>query len=304
MKKIPFDIFSGADAKSVTQFIEKEANGICFVDESTISELIRPRNPAAHKNIFGHSLIIGGSEGKCGAAILASTAALRTGCGLVTALIPAAAVIPLLSTLPEAMSIVRNDDEEEITIDISRFQSVGFGPGIGMQAASMLSYLLRNQQKPLVIDADGLTLLSRNTDWYQLLAPNIILTPHPGEFDRLTKKHDSAFERFKTQLLFSKSHQVYVLLKGQHTTITSPNAKVYCNTTGNSGMATAGSGDVLTGIITSLLAQGYSPEIAAVLGAYLHGFAGDKAAEEKSMTSMIASDIIDGIPAFFKQYEK
>ena len=304
MKKILFDIFTGEDIESVKKFMEENTTGVYFFDDSDISKLIRPRNPAAHKNVFGHSLIIAGSEGKTGAAILASKAALRAGCGLVTSLIPATAVIPLISVLPEAMCVVRLDNEAEVTMDLSAFQSIGFGPGVGMQAANMLSHLLRRWQQPLLIDADGLSLLSRNRDWYHLLTPNMVLTPHPGEFDRLTKPHASAFERFKTQQLFSKTYRVHVLVKGQHTSITTPTGHVYFNATGNSGMATAGSGDVLSGIITSLLAQEYSTEFAAVVGAYLHGYAGDKAAEEKSKTSMIASDIIEEIPAFFKQFEK
>ena len=155
----------------------------------------------------------------------------------------------------------------------------------------------------MVIDADGITLLSRNKDWYGLLNPNIILTPHPGEFDRLTHKHNSGYERFMKQLEFSKNYNVNILLKGHYTSITTPSGAAYFNSTGNNGMATAGSGDVLTGIISSLLAQGYSPAHATSMGAYLHGFAGDSAALENSKTSMIASDIINGIPAFFKQFE-
>jgi len=304
MEKIPGDIFNGEDVASVKKFIEEETNGFYFLSESEISELIRPRNPAGHKNVFGHALLIAGSEGKTGAAILTAKAALRTGCGLVTALIPGTAVIPLLSALPEAMSITKEEDEAAISIDLNGFQSIGFGPGVGMKAGNMLLHLLKDSQQPLVIDADGLTLLSQKTEWYQLLTQSMILTPHPGEFDRLTKKHESLFERFKTQLQFSKTYQVNVLLKGRYTSITTPGGKIYFNATGNSGMATAGSGDVLTGIITSLLAQGYTTEIAAALGAYLHGFAGDKAAEKMSKTAMIASDIIEAIPDFFKQFEK
>lgn len=305
MKRLPDDIFNTeADIESVKQYIEGQGFDYTYLDQKDISNLIRPRDPAAHKGTFGHALLIAGSEGKTGASVLACKAALRSGCGLVTALVPASAEIPLLCTLPEAMMIVRQDDQAGSVIDLSKFQAIGFGPGVGMKADNMLFHLLKETLQPVVIDADGLTLLSINPAWYQLLGSNKILTPHGGEFDRLTKNHKSAFERFKTQLQFSKTYQVNVLLKGRHTSITTPSGKVFFNITGNSGMATAGSGDVLTGIITSLLAQGYSAQTAAVLGAYLHGYAGDKAAHTKSKTSMMASDIIDGIPQFFKQFEK
>jgi hydroxyethylthiazole kinase-like uncharacterized protein yjeF len=172
-----------------------------------------------------------------------------------------------------------------------------------MQVHNLLLHVLKDIKLPLVIDADGLTLLSQNPAWYSFLANNMVLTPHAGEFDRLTRKHASPFERFKTQLQFSKTYNVNLLLKGRYTSITTPGGKVYFNTTGNNGMATAGSGDVLTGIITSLLAQGYTAEDAAVLGAYLHGYAGDVMAEKRSRTSLIASDIIEGIGGFFKDFE-
>jgi hydroxyethylthiazole kinase-like uncharacterized protein yjeF len=303
MKKIPADIFQDVDRKDVERAITAQGYEAYCLKEKDIRHLILKRDAAAHKGIFGHALIIAGSEGRAGAAILACKAVLRTGCGLVTGLIPASATGPLLSALPEAMSIVRND-EADSKIDLTGFQSIGFGPGVGMKAGTLLLQLFENYRQPMVIDADGLTLLSQNPGWYHLLTPDMILTPHPGEFDRLTKKHASVFERFKTQLQFSKTYGVNVLLKGRHTSITTHDAKIYFNTTGNSGMATAGSGDVLTGIITSLLAQGYPAETAAVLGAYLHGFAGDIMAEERSETSLIASDIIDGIGAFFNDFEK
>ena len=305
MNKLPEDIFGGEENnESVIQFLETNSTGYEYFEEADIHALIRPREVAAHKAVFGHALIIAGSEGKIGAAILTAKAALRTGCGLLTAWVPSNAVIPLLSALPEAMTMVRDDSAQINIPSLERFNAIGFGPGVGMQAGNSLWQLLENYPHPLVIDADGLTLLSQHRDTYQLLSPHMILTPHPGEFDRLTRSHVSVFERCKTQLAFSKQYHVTVLLKGRHTSITTPEGKIYFNATGNNGMATAGSGDVLTGIITSLLAQGYTTETAAVTGAYLHGYAGDRAAERVSKSSMIASDIIEGISSFFLAFEK
>jgi hydroxyethylthiazole kinase-like uncharacterized protein yjeF len=301
MAILPADTFPGENISDVEQFLQEQTAGYyCFNDED-IRKLIRPRDPAGHKGSFGHALMIAGSEGTSGAAVLACSAALRTGCGLLTAFIPASAQTPLLTLLPEAMTMIR---ESNTSIPgFGKFQSIGFGPGVGMEASSLLDTVLQ-AELPLVIDADGLTLLAKQPDQYKLLSPRIVLTPHPAEFDRLAGMHTSVFERIKTQIAFSKQYKVNVLLKGRHTSIATPEGKVYFNTTGNNGMATAGSGDVLTGIITSLLAQGYEPGIAAILGAWLHGYAGDRAAERKSKTGLIASDIISGIADFFLVFEK
>lgn len=297
----PADIFPGDNIPDIERFLREQATGYHSVNDEDIRKLIRPRDPAGHKGSFGHALVVAGSEGKAGAAILSCLATLRTGCGLLTAVVPASIQTPLLTVLPEAMTIVRNDDAS--LPELAKFQSIGFGPGVGMKASTLLDMVLL-AKKPTVIDADGLTLLSKHPEKYALLSPRIILTPHPAEFDRLTGTHDTAFARFKTQLAFSKQHNVIVLLKGRFTSIATPDGKVYFNTTGNSGMATAGSGDVLTGIITSLLAQGYETGAAAILGAWLHGYAGDRAAEKKSKTSLIASDIIEGIADSFLSFEK
>jgi hydroxyethylthiazole kinase-like uncharacterized protein yjeF len=275
-------------------------------DPDSIVKLIKPRAPEAYKGIFGHALIIAGSEGKAGASILSSNAVMRTGCGLLTAFVPETAVSPLLCSLPEAMVVSRESKDIAVLSSLSKYDAIGFGPGVGLddESAGMLLHLLNHYHQSLVIDADGLNLLSENRDWYKLLNGNIILTPHSFEFDRLTQTHQSDAERIRTQVDFSKEHKVIVLLKGSHTSITTPEGQLYFNTTGNSGMATAGSGDVLTGVITSLCAQGYTPEMAAVLGAYLHGYAGDCAAIKYSKTSMIASDIIQCLSDFFIKYEK
>lgn len=304
MKKLPADIFNGeVDHAVIKKCIERAGYNFYCLGRKDIHKLIQPRAPAGHKGTFGHALIVAGSEGKSGAALLAGKAALRTGCGLLTVAIPASAIASLLVFLPEAMPVGCNEVKTS-AMDLSRFQSIGFGPGAGMAAGDTLLHLLDSAVQPMLIDADGITLLSQNQDWYAKLTPRILLTPHPGEFDRLTKKHASDFDRFRSQMDFSRKYQVNVLLKGRYTSITTPDGKLYFNTTGNNGMATAGSGDVLSGIITSLLAQRYPVSVAAVLGAYLHGYAGDSKAGEMSQTALIASDIIAGVAGFFLDFEK
>jgi len=274
-----------------------------LINDVLIRTLIRPRPTEGHKGTFGHALIIAGSKGKMGAAILAAEAALRTGCGLVSVHITQKATIALLAHLPEAMIIPRKKKEKLPALET--FNAIGIGPGIGVndQSTQMLQTLLETYRKPMVIDADGITLLGTNRALYRLLNPQIILTPHPKEFDRLTQDHTTEQERLASQLKFAQSHQVIVVLKGHRTTVAFPDGSVFQNTTGNNGMATGGSGDVLTGIITSLLALGYLPQDAALLGVYLHGYSGDAAAQEQSEAAMIASDIIAGLKHFFLQYQ-
>lgn len=296
--------FEGNEA-GVDRLMEVYDGSLLEIDQKLVRRNIIPRSSFAHKGSFGHVLIIAGHEGTPGASILCSKAALRSGCGLVTALVPQEAIFPLLVHLPESMVLSRGHFAHLATGGLSRFNAIGFGPGAGTgdESAAMLHYLLNNYNGPLIIDADGLTILSKNKEWFSLLKGNIILTPHPAEFDRLTVKHGSAVERIEAQANFSKQYGAHVLLKGHHTSVVT-NGMIWFNTTGNNGMATAGSGDVLTGIITSLCAQGYEAGIAAVMAVYLHGYAGDVAAKKHSMHSMIAGDIIDGIGKFFKKFEK
>lgn len=290
------------------KFIEKENTSLYCLEEIMIRDMVKPRSTFSHKGTFGHALIIAGSKGKIGASILSGLATLRSGCGLLTIQVPAGGVEAVHSSLPETM-VIADSNESYITDhikDITKFNAIGFGPGIDKQkeTAHVLKMLIQNASQPLVIDADGLNIIAENQTWLQFLNGSTILTPHPGEFDRLTKKHESGFERYQTQLEFSKKYGAYIVLKGHHTSITTPSGLTFFNTTGNNGMATGGSGDVLTGIITSLCAQGYSPLHASLLGVYLHGYAGDRAAEDESKTSLIASDIIEHIPAFFLDFEK
>ncbi|MEK6616512.1 MAG: NAD(P)H-hydrate dehydratase, partial [Bacteroidota bacterium] len=237
-----------------------------------------------------------GMYGKMGACVLASRACLSSGAGLVTVHIPKCGYEILQTTNPEVM--VETDSSDTIisdSISIDKYNVIGIGPGIGTEkeTQNVLKMLIQNSSLPIVLDADALNILSENKTWIAFLPKNSILTPHPGEFIRLVGDADNASARLHKQKEFSIKHGIYVILKGAHTCITCPDGEVYFNSTGNPGMATAGSGDVLTGIITGLLAQGYDSKQASVLGVYLHGFAGDLAAENSSQESLIARDIIE-----------
>jgi len=275
-----------------------------FLEISDVAPFLKKRHRHDHKGSFGHGLLISGSLGKMGAAVLGAKAALRTGIGLLTCYIPSCGNIILQSTIPEAMVQLDNGDEYISDIGFTEsFSAVGAGPGLGTKPESQnaLHKLLSECKKPLVLDADALNILSFNKKWLHLLSPGTILTPHPGEFERLAGKTDNSFARLERQISFSQEYNCIVVLKGAHTSITTSDGKVVFNSTGNPGMATAGSGDVLTGIILSLLAQGHNPANAAILGVYLHGCAGDIAGRESSYDSIIASDIINSIgKAFIK----
>lgn len=275
-----------------------------FLEKTKIASLLRKRRKFDHKGDYGHALLTGGSYGKIGAVVLGARSALRTGAGLLSCYVPSCGNLVLQTAVPEAMVI--HDDSELFLKDhilTEKFDAIGIGPGMGTMADSHNSvhYLLRNCKKPLVIDADALNILALNKDWLSGLPENSILTPHPGEFDRLAGKSDTGKARLEKQIEFSQKHNCIVVLKGAHTSVAAPSGEVWFNSTGNPGMATAGSGDVLTGMILSLLAQQYNPVDAAIAGVYLHGLAGDIAAERSCYESVIASDIIDSIPDAFRR---
>jgi NAD(P)H-hydrate epimerase len=275
-----------------------------LLENRDILPRLKKRNKFDHKGDYGHGLLVAGSYGKIGAAILGAKAALKTGLGLITCHIPSSGNYIIQTALPEAM--VQIDNSEKYVSGIKQaniFSAIGIGPGIGTGSETQKAVhdLLLSCEKPLVIDADGLNILGLNKDWLSLLPKETILTPHPKEFERIAGKIDNSFLRLKKQIEFSKVYNCVVVLKGAHSSITTPDGKVFFNTTGNPGMASAGSGDVLTGIILSLLSQGYSSENACVTGVYLHGLAGDIAALKSCYESIIASDIIDNIGnAFIK----
>jgi NAD(P)H-hydrate epimerase len=269
-----------------------------------LAATLKPRKKFSHKGTYGHALLIAGSYGKMGAAILAAHAALRSGVGLLHVHIPKVGYSILQTALPEAMlSIDRYENYFSDIPELATFNAIGVGPGLGTQHQSQMALKLLIQQfkLPIVFDADALNILAENKTWLAFLPHYSILTPHPKEFERLAGKWNNDFERLKKQREFAEKYQLVVILKGAHTSICTPRGDCYFNSTGNPGMATAGSGDVLTGILTSLLAQGYASVEAAILGVYLHGFAGDLAAKKLSEEAMIAGDIIANLGKAFKK---
>ncbi len=295
--------FSVLDIGLDEKFISSLPSKNYFVRDIEARFLYKKRNKFSHKGTYAHALIVSGSYGKVGACVLSSRACLTAGAGLVTVHIPKSGYDILQTANPEVM--VEVDSEEKIISDnikIEKYNAIGIGPGIGAEKETQaaLKVLIQNSSIPLVLDADALNILSENKTWIAFLPKNSILTPHPGEFKRLIGDADNDFERLQLQKEFSIRHGVYVVLKGAHTCIACPDGEVFFNSTGNPGMATAGSGDVLTGIITGLLAQGYSPKKAGVLGVYLHGLAGDIAAKHQGEESLIARNIIEFLGEAFK----
>jgi hydroxyethylthiazole kinase-like uncharacterized protein yjeF len=280
------------------KFIDEQISQNYYVTREFIRPLLRGKKKFSHKGDYGHALLVAGSKGKMGAAVLAAKGCLRTGVGLLSMLIPGSGVQIMQVSCPEAM--VAGDE-----INFEKFSAIGAGPGIGTDGNSkqILKRILKHASSPLVLDADALNLISEGRELLKRVPPNSIFTPHPKEFERLAGTSKNNFERHQLQLSFSKKHQVLVVLKGAHSCITTPEGNSFFNSTGNPGMAKGGSGDVLTGMITSLLAQGYSPEESALLGVYLHGLAGDIAAEKIGMDAMIAGDIVDGIHEAWKKFK-
>jgi NAD(P)H-hydrate epimerase len=265
------------------------------MEAEEIRDLLPHRSKFAHKGTFGHALMISGSYGMMGAALLAGESCLRSGTGLVTLHVPKFGYGIVQTAFPEAIvSLDQSDILFSEPPDLSPYSAVGIGPGLGCKPNSGkgLKMLLERAKVPLVIDADGLNLLAQHPDWFDLLPEGCILTPHPKEFDRLAGESSDSYERHLKQREFASKHKVVVVLKGASTGIASPDGRYWFNTTGNSGMATGGSGDVLTGLIAGLLAQGISSLDAALAGVYLHGLAGDLAAEASSEEALIAGDII------------
>jgi NAD(P)H-hydrate epimerase len=270
-----------------------------------IMPLHRFRSDFAHKGSCGHALLATGSQNMMGAAIIATKAALRSGAGKVTAWIPSGSNL-IHQSIPEAL--VHTDDSApwfKSTSEPPNFsanQAVGIGPGIGTHPDTVvwLEEILEKIECPLVLDADALNILSKHPDLMSKLPPNTILTPHPGEFKRLFGDHPDSMQAADKALILAEQHKFIIVLKGRYTTISCPDGNQYYNLSGNSGMATAGSGDILTGIITGLLAQGYPPVDASRLGVYLHGHAGDLALQSGSRESLIASDIIAHLGTAFR----
>ena len=273
-------------------------NSSTIVDANYVKPLLHKREKDSHKGTYGHALLIAGSTGKTGAALLASEACLRSGVGLLTTHLPKSAMLPLQVYLPEAMiSPDKSDDCFSQLPDLQPFNAIGAGPGLGKaeETVNALKHLIQEAKVPMVLDADALNIISENKTWLSFLPERTIITPHPKEFERLFGKTANSQQRLELQREMSVKHKIIIVLKGANTSITFPNGSCFFNSTGNPGMATAGSGDVLTGIILSLLAQRYTPEEVALIGVFMHGRAGDKAAEKLGMESMIAGDIIKSL---------
>lgn len=278
-----------------------------YVEMDEIRSIIHSRKKFSHKGNYGHALLFAGSLGKIGAAILSAEACLRSGVGLLSIHAPKCAYTILQTKVPEAM--VQADLNEhyvaELPDELSKYKAIGIGPGLDTREKThqLMHQLLNIIECPLVIDADGLNLMAKDKQLLSLLPKNCILTPHPGEFDRLFGQHEFSWERLETAISKAKELRVVIVLKGAYTAVISEAGKVFFNSSGNSGMASGGTGDVLTGIILALLAQGYDTINAGRIGVYLHGLAADLALEKESCESMIATDIISHLGTAFKHIE-
>ncbi len=273
-----------------------------YLTRKAVKKLLKSRGKFSNKGTHGKALLIAGSYGKMGACILSARAALRSGIGLLTLHVPKTGYTIVQTAVPEAMASI--DEQEDFfskVPSLEAYTAIGIGPGLGQQKESIDAFRnVLESGKPLVIDADALNILGTHRELLPLIPKGSILTPHPKEFERLAGTWSNDFERLDKQKELALQLKSVVILKGAHTSIASANGKVYFNSTGNPGMATGGSGDVLTGILTSLLAQKYEAKDAAILGVYIHGVAGDAAAKEKTVYAMMASDLFAYLPAAFK----
>lgn len=288
------------------QVISETKSNIYFTEKQDIRSLLKPLSKFSHKGTQGHTLIIGGSIGKSGSVCLSSRAALKTGCGLVTAYVPKCAVQVIQINFPEAMAI---EDKGENYITSINFDmkpdAIGLGIGMGQNSKTQMALhdFLEKNNLPLVIDADGLNILADNPEWLKLLQPKTILTPHPGELLRLVGEWSDDYDKIQKTQLFAQKFNLIIVVKGAYSLIID-SENIYVNNTGTPALATAGSGDVLTGMITSLLAQGYDPLDAARMGVYLHGMTSDLTIQNIHPRSFIASDIIGNIGNAYKSLEK
>jgi len=284
------------------QFIQAEKATNYLITRIFVQSLLKSRPKFSHKGTFGHALLMVGSLGKMGAAILATKACLRSGVGLVTVQVPKSGYTIMQLGCPEAMTSI--DSAENYLSeypDVGNYKTIGIGCGIDQkeETEKALFTLLKKVDYPVVLDADALNILSKNKAELKHIPANSILTPHPKEFERLFGQTTNDFARNELQLAKAKALNCIILLKGANTAIAFPDGTCYFNSTGNPGMATGGSGDVLTGILTGLLAQGYSPKSAVIIGVYLHGLAGDLGAKDKGQDSLIAGDLVEYIGAAF-----
>lgn len=294
--------------------IRLSAEGLSLIDarftiaeEYDIRRLMRPRGDFWHKGQTGNALIVAGRYGMAGAAVLATKACLRAGAGKVTVHVPQRNNDIIQISVPEA--IVSHDADEYMfteAVSSDAFDAMGIGPGLGTDESTAIAIIsqIRRTQVPIVADADALNILASHRAWLQQLPEGTILTPHPIEFERIAgNRFNGSYERLSKAMEMARSLHVYIILKGHFSALCMPDGRVVFNPTGNAGMATAGSGDVLTGIITALLARGYNQKDACMIGMYVHGLAGDIAAGELGKESLTAGDIINSLPKAFKWLE-
>jgi NAD(P)H-hydrate epimerase len=274
-----------------------------LVEEEIIKAMYRPRQAFSHKGNFGYAALVAGSNGFMGAATLAANACLRAGVGKLTCHIPSCGYTIMQLAAPEAMTRTEGEQYIETFSLNNKYDAVGIGPGIGVHEShqQLLKTFFTEYKKPFVIDADALNVLAAQPVLLELVTAFSILTPHPGEFDRLFGSSANDFDRMQLARQKAKALQVIIVLKGHRTLIAMPGGNCFFNCTGNPGMATGGSGDVLTGVLTGLLAQQYPPEQAALLGVYLHGLAGDYAANKHTEEAMLAGDIYLHLADAFRQ---
>ena len=292
------------DIQLKQSFIDSVPSDYSILEESEVRSLVKPRKRFAHKGTFGHGLLIAGSYGMAGASILSAKACLKSGIGLLTVHVPIHNHDLLQVTVPEA--IVHTDIQERYFAQpthLNKYSALAIGPGLGREEDTALAMMeqIQGSNLPIVLDADAINILSTHRNWLSRLPKRCILTPHLGELERLIGKCLDTYERLIKVKELASYLQSYIIVKGAWTCIVTPEGNFHFNPTGNPGMATGGSGDVLTGILLGLLAQGYSREEACKLGVYIHGMAGDIAAEEKTEISMTANDIIEALPIAWKK---
>ncbi|MFV0606708.1 MAG: NAD(P)H-hydrate dehydratase [Niabella sp.] len=278
-------------------YIETIDSNFQLINKAVCKSILKPRKLFAHKGNYGHALMMAGSYGKMGAAVLSTKACLTSGAGLVTAHVPECGVTILQTSVPEAMCSIDEHQHclSHLPEDMKKYTSIGVGPGLGnsTETVQFIEKLIKQSTHPLVLDADALNIIAGHQSLLEHLPAGSILTPHPKEFERLFGGGLNDFQKIELAVKKSKELNIIVVLKGHHTFIATPNAGLWFNITGNPGMATGGSGDVLTGLITGLLAQGYTSAEAAITSVFLHGLSGDLAADTHSMEAMIASNIIE-----------
>lgn len=286
----------------------KEANGEMQIsqflsDREWISPLLNDRPAFSHKGTFGHGLIIAGGLGKMGAAVLSANSYLRSGAGLLTMMVPKNREQVIFTAAPEAM-VETYEEGFYFTDNASdKYSVIGVGPGLGTGplVKSLIESILRRDPPKLVFDADAINVIASDRSLVEMLPGDTILTPHPGEFRRLCGNWENDFEKLTLQKNFAARYKVYLVLKGKNTSIATPDGKIFFNSTGNPGMAKGGSGDVLTGLITGLRARGYNALHSCLIGTYLHGLAGDVAADQFTEEGMNAGDIIRCLPNAWHQ---